>query len=385
MKKLLYSVALCSSLTILPTISHAALGDQILKQGMKNNDVQELQNKLKQKGYFKQNSTGYFGSATKSSVLSFQRTHHLTADGIVGPKTVQALGQSAASTSSISSAILKLGMKNNDVKEVQTLLKQKGYFKSTVTGYYGFITKDAVMAFQRAHNLKADGIVGPNTYRVLIGMESAPSKTSSAVNTSKTLKSGMKGTAVQQLQQALKNKGYFSGNATGYFGSITKSAVMAFQRSNGLAVDGIAGPATLKKLSSNQVVAASSSVAGVSTMSVTNEVISLAKRLMGTPYVWGGTTPNGFDCSGFLNYVFEKAGISLPRTVAGIYAAGTKVSNPSVGDLVFFETYQPGASHAGIYLGNGSFIHASSSKGVMISSLSNSYWKPRYIGSKSFF
>ncbi|HWO94841.1 MAG TPA: peptidoglycan-binding protein, partial [Bacillus sp. (in: firmicutes)] len=322
MKKILYSIALCSSLTILPTISHAALGDQILKQGMKNSDVQELQNKLKQKGYFNQNPTGYFGSITKSSVLSFQRAHHLTADGIVGPKTVKALGQSAASNSSVSSTILKLGMQNNDVKEVQTLLKQKGYFKSTVTGYYGFITKNAVTAFQRAHNLTADGIVGPRTYRALIGMETAGSKASSTVNTSTVLKSGMRGTAVQQLQQALKNKGYFSGNATGYFGSITKSAVMAFQRGNGLAVDGIAGPATLKRLSSNQAVTASSSVAGVSTMSVTSEILSVAKSLIGTPYVWGGTTPNGFDCSGFLKYVFEKAGIGLPRTVASIYAAG---------------------------------------------------------------
>ncbi|MFC3883844.1 peptidoglycan-binding protein [Bacillus songklensis] len=382
MKKILYSVALCSSLTVLPTISHAALGDQILKQGMKNNDVQELQNKLKQKGYFNHTSTGYFGSLTKSSVLSFQRANNLAADGVVGPKTVQALEHSSASSHS---TILKLGMKSNDVKEVQTLLKKKGYFKSTVTGYYGFITKDAVMAFQRAHNLTVDGIVGPNTYRALLGMQSTSAGSQTSVSTSTVLKLGMKGTAVQQLQQALKNKGYFTANATGYYGSITKNAVMAFQRANHLAVDGIAGPATLRALSSNQAVSASSQVAGVSSMSVANEVVSLAKKLIGSPYVWGGTSPSGFDCSGFLKYVYEKAGIGLPRTVASIYAAGTKVSSPSVGDIVFFETYQPGASHAGIYIGGGNFIHASSSRGVMISSLSNSYWSPRYLGSKSFF
>ncbi len=113
-------------------------------------------------------------------------------------------------------------------------------------------------------------------------------------------------------------------------------------------------------------------------------IISTAKNYIGVPYVWGGTTPNGFDCSGYTKYVFAKHGISLPRTAAEQYNVGSYVSkaNLKAGDLVFFTTYKAGPSHLGIYIGNGSFIHASSSKGVIISSLSNSYFAERYIGAK---
>ncbi|MGP4078988.1 NlpC/P60 family protein [Pseudalkalibacillus sp. R45] len=113
-------------------------------------------------------------------------------------------------------------------------------------------------------------------------------------------------------------------------------------------------------------------------------IISDAKNYIGVPYVYGGISPSGFDCSGFLNYVFEKNGVDLPRTTADIYRVGTSVSKGSLelGDLVFFETYKPGASHAGIYVGSDQFIHASSSKGITISSLSLSYWDTRYLGAK---
>jgi cell wall-associated NlpC family hydrolase len=105
---------------------------------------------------------------------------------------------------------------------------------------------------------------------------------------------------------------------------------------------------------------------------------------MGVPYVWGGMSPNGFDCSGFSKYVLSKHGISIPRTAAEQYTAGTSVSksNLRVGDLVFFTTYKPGPSHLGFYLGNGDFIHASSSKGVTISNLSSTYYSSRYIGAR---
>ena len=119
--------------------------------------------------------------------------------------------------------------------------------------------------------------------------------------------------------------------------------------------------------------------------STANAVIATARNYIGVPYVWGGSTPAGFDCSGLVQYVFQKHGISLNRTVATQYQQGVAISrsNLSPGDLVFFQnTSSAGLSHIGIYIGNGEFIHASSSQGVTISQLSNTYWNARYYGAR---
>ena len=113
-------------------------------------------------------------------------------------------------------------------------------------------------------------------------------------------------------------------------------------------------------------------------------IIATAKQYIGVPYVWGGSTPSGFDCSGYVKYVFGKHGITLPRTSRDQYNVGTWVSKSNLrpGDLVFYNTSGSGVSHLGIYIGNGQFIHASSSRGVMISEMSNSYWSARYYGAR---
>jgi len=114
------------------------------------------------------------------------------------------------------------------------------------------------------------------------------------------------------------------------------------------------------------------------------KITDTALKLVGVPYKWGGVTPKGFDCSGLIWYVFDKNSIHLPRTADVQYQAGKIVArnNLQQGDLVFFTTYEPGASHSGIYLGKGNFIHASSSRGVMISNLADSYWKTKYFGGR---
>ncbi|MEZ2717664.1 peptidase P60 [Niallia circulans] len=113
-------------------------------------------------------------------------------------------------------------------------------------------------------------------------------------------------------------------------------------------------------------------------------VVTIAKKYIGTPYKYGGTSPKGFDCSGFVGYSYKKLGKSLPRTTASMYKKGKKVkkSNLKKGDLIFFKTYKKGASHVGIYIGSNQFIHSSSSKGVKVDKLSNSYWKTKYYGAK---
>ncbi|WP_042463834.1 C40 family peptidase [Neobacillus dielmonensis] len=113
-------------------------------------------------------------------------------------------------------------------------------------------------------------------------------------------------------------------------------------------------------------------------------VVDEAKKYIGSPYLWGGATPAGFDCSGFTSYVFNKVGVAIPRTAATQFSGLKEVSNPNPGDLVFFETYAPGPSHVGIYLGDHKFIQAGS-KGVAIADMDNSYWKPRYLGSRTAF
>lgn len=112
-----------------------------------------------------------------------------------------------------------------------------------------------------------------------------------------------------------------------------------------------------------------------------NNLVASAKTMLGLPYVWGATGPDSYDCSGFTQKAYNMIGISIPRTSQAQYAAGTKVAfnELSVGDLILFNTYTD-YGHVGIYLGNGSFIHASSgSKQIIISSLSG-YYLEHYAG-----
>jgi cell wall-associated NlpC family hydrolase len=205
--------------------------------------------------------------------------------------------------------------------------------------------------------------------------------------THQVLHTGSVGSSVRAVQTKLKMIGYYHDTIDGVYGSHTRSAVIAYQRAHYLSVDGIAGPKTLAKLfGTSSTAVGSTSVRTMSTnatFSRVNSIISNAEAYGGTPYRYGGTTPSGFDCSGFTSYVFAKNGITLPRTAAQQFAQGSP-TNLVPGALVFFSTTSSGISHVGIYIGNNEFISATSSHGVAIASLNNSYWGPRYRGARTF-
>ena len=215
-----------------------------------------------------------------------------------------------------------------------------------------------------------------------------------------------KGDDVLILQKKLYLIGYTITEFDGIFGNETERAVSAFQKDQNISVTGVVTNVTWRALKKAKTVggrsladvekqtakvkdlftakSASRSSKTFVSSSDGNLIIAAGKKYIGTPYVFGGTTPNGFDCSGFIQYIFKKVGYNVPRLADEQYQLGhsAKVSQLDEGDLVFFETYMEGPSHVGIYVGNGQFLHVSSSRGVKIDSLDNEYWSPRFIGAR---
>jgi cell wall-associated NlpC family hydrolase len=130
-------------------------------------------------------------------------------------------------------------------------------------------------------------------------------------------------------------------------------------------------------LLSGASVASAQSIAG-------GDVADLAQHYVGSRYAWGGSSPAGFDCTGFVMWVYGQFGVSLPHNEAGQLASGPSVAADDLqpGDvLAFANTYRRGLSHVGIYLGGGQFVHAGDeSHGVLVDQLWDSYWGPRFVG-----
>jgi len=214
---------------------------------------------------------------------------------------------------------------------------------------------------------------------------------------SPTLTKNSRGNDVLTLQKKLYLVGYNITEFDGVYGEETAKAVSAFQRDNKITVTGVVTNVTWRALrkakeKKGRVLPAINSTTNVkpakkSSGKISGDVsaiIATAKTFMGVPYVFGGTTPKGFDCSGLVQYVYKMNGVEIPRLADEQYKIGRAVSHSqlSAGDLVFFNTDSTGISHCGIYIGDGKFLHASSSRGVRIDSLDNEYWRPKYVGAR---
>ena len=200
----------------------------------------------------------------------------------------------------------------------------------------------------------------------------------SAIASASAFEQGDEGQEVSLIQAKLSTLGY-DVSADGNFGEQTTIAVKAFQKDRGITADGVVGAQTYGLLLGRDI-----PVSRDSSTAAARRLIQTASRYIGVPYVFGGTTPDGFDCSGFMRYVYAKSGVYLPRMADEQYEVGQPVSYSRLqpGDMVFFSTYEPGASHSGMYIGNGQFISATSSRGVKIDSMDSGYWGARYIGAR---
>ncbi len=193
-----------------------------------------------------------------------------------------------------------------------------------------------------------------------------------------TLKKGDSGWKVKVVQQKLRVLGYWKETPNGKLTVTTADALKKFQKQNGLRASGDLDEKTYKKITWQAF-----NKEGINKVKG-NEIVKTAAAYKGVPYKFGGVTPKGFDCSGYVQYVFKKYNAVLPRTADVQALEGIFVTQKQLkpGDLVFFTTYEAGASHVGIYAGSGKFWNASSSKGVILASLSDAYWKARYYGAR---
>ncbi len=192
------------------------------------------------------------------------------------------------------------------------------------------------------------------------------------------LQVGDQGNEVAEVQTALSRLGY-DVVPDGAYGPGTAAAVRAFELANGLETDGVVGPIVYEALLGRTMPEIHRGDSAI-----VRRLTSIALQYVGVPYVYGGSTPDGFDCSGFVRYVYQQAGISLPRVADDQYLMGTPVSpaNLRTGDLVFFVDDSGELSHVGMYLQDGQFIHASIHTGIDFDSLHRDWRREHYLGAR---
>jgi peptidoglycan hydrolase-like protein with peptidoglycan-binding domain len=284
--KKLYHRIWMSLLSLLATSTVLGMSTQAqaqLTQGSRGSDVTQLQQQLRELGYFNRPSTGNFGPLTKQAVIRFQQDEGLTPNGVVETRTKTALqrrlGRSesesetpatpaapatSATPEPVRRTTLRRGSSGSDVEALQKLLAAAGVYNGTTTGKFDAKTFTAVRRFQRNNRLIVDGIVGARTWSTLLdnngttasgpfnkepftdGEPSLSPNTPSNEEqvTASGLQQGSRGAQVRELQQRLRELGYFNGRSTGNFGPLTKAAVIQLQQDSGLTANGVVDEST---------------------------------------------------------------------------------------------------------------------------------------------
>ena len=302
-----------------------------------------------------------------------------------------------------------LGTQHAYVAEIQQRLMDLNYMEADEpTTLFGPMTSQAIQYFQRKNGLPMTGVANAQTLSLLFSDEAK----------SYMVSEGESGADVESLQQRLADLGY-SVSVTGYFGTETAAAVKAFQRNNGLTVDGKVGAQTKEKIYSSSAVGnnnssgsgsgssggssgssgsgsgssgGSSGTPPTANASKVEAFIAVAESLVGKPYVLGGKGPDTFDCSGFVYYALKESGNGIGYMTSygwasSGYATITRMSDLRRGDIVCFSNNGSGTGggHVGIYLGGDDMIDASSTQGKIRYSYGisgSSYWTRNFICGK---
>ena len=373
-----------------------------VKNGDDGDDILQIQRRLYQLGYLMSDSvTGHFGDKTEEAVKKMQERNGISVDGAVGKESINLLY-----SDEIKANLIGLGEKSELVQKYQQRLIDLGYLRDEADGNFGYGTQKAVMEFQSRNDQIVDGYLGPDTR---IAMDSSSAKPFG-------LRLGDQNDSVKTAQQRLAHYGYLSSShVTGYYGDLTRNAVIKFQECNGLTADGTVGKMTMTKLESGNAVKKPANVTvtttgggdsapqqttaagqnqGGSTQSggsqtqttapavtsgAAGHLISIAQSKLGCPYVWGAKGPNSFDCSGFVYWCLNQAGVSQSYITSsgwrnpGRYTRISSFDSIQAGDIVVV------SGHVGIAAGNGTIIDASSSNGRVVHRSLSNWWRNNFI------
>ena len=373
------------------------------KLGFQGDDITKIQYRLYNLGYLTESGqiNGTFDQDTETAVKKLQEVNKLTIDGTVGQTTYNLLY-----SDEVKANIIALGEQSEIVKKYQNRLIALGYLSGEADGNFGLSTQNAIRAFQSRNDQVVDGYLGPDTRSLMDSENAKPFG----------MRLGEQSDDVKNMQNLLVKYGFLpQDKASGYFGELTKDAVIAFQSVNGLGTDGTAGAKTLQLLQSgtakskpkpkakaktpsrgngggaaggNSAPAGrgdtgsggsiSSGVGGATVSGSAGSLISIASSKIGSPYVWGAKGPNSFDCSGFVYWCLNQAGVGTSYMTSSGWRNPGRFKKVSMGELQAGDIVVV-RGHVGIYAGGGSVIDASSSNGRVVHRSLSGWWANNFI------